>query len=166
MARARWVSSPYQTTWRPGWSAMCDPASPIIRADASISSIDSPVSAAAHSGVVGATCSVNRSNPDVKSRTKSWSYSPSRIRMWAHASGSAISVPGLICSQMSARNAAVDRRGSTTIRLAPSVSAVTSSWTWRLCMFSPRWDPINTRQSVFSMSTGSGDFSVCPNVSL
>ncbi len=44
-------------------------------------------------------------------------------------------------------------------------TALENSCTCRLCMFSPRCEPISTRQSVFSMSVGSGEPRPLPKVS-
>ena len=49
---------------------------------------------------------------------------------------------------------------------APLPTASANSWTWVLCMFSPRCEPISTRQSVFSMSVGSGEPRSVPIVSM
>ena len=50
------------------------------------------------------------------------------------------------------------------MRLAPAAIASANSCTCVLCMFSPRCEPISTRQRAFLMSVRSGDPTSSPNV--
>ena len=77
-----------------------------------------------------------------------------------------MSVPGLIGSQYFALLAATEKRGSTTMIGMRRSTACANSCTCELCMFSPRCEPIRTRQSVFAMSVGSGEPRPAPNVSV
>ncbi len=61
--------------------------------------------------------------------------------------------------------AATEKRGSATITEAPLPSASANSCTCVLCMFSPRWLPIRTRQRALRMSVRSGEPTPSPNVS-
>ena len=82
------------------------------------------------------------------------------------ASSSAMSVPGLIGSHQSAFEAAVEKRGSTAISFAPRDRPVAN---WVICevkTFSPRWLPMSTTSFASSRSSGSGEPSPRPNVSV
>ena len=76
-----------------------------------------------------------------------------------------MSVPGFTGSQYLALLAATEKRGSTTITGTLRSTACANSCTCELCMFSPRCEPISTRQSVFLMSVGSGEPTPAPKVS-
>jgi hypothetical protein len=79
------------------------------------------------------------------------------ISTFAHASNSAMSVPGLIGSQCRDFDAATEKRGSTVISVAPWSSARISVCTWLLWRFSPIWEPISTMHREFAMSVRSGE---------
>ena len=63
MARARCVSSPYQVTWRPGWTTTAGFAAPIARAVSRIWSAGRVVMASAHSGVKSRTWAASSLKP-------------------------------------------------------------------------------------------------------
>ena len=63
MARARWVSSPYQVTWRPGWTSEAGRAPAMKRAVSTIVEAGIVVSVKAHSGVLSATWAFSSSRP-------------------------------------------------------------------------------------------------------
>jgi len=75
-----------------------------------------------------------------------------------------VSVPGRTGSHHFAFDAAVDMRGSAQITVQPAAIAVANSCTWLLCMFSPRWLPISTRQRALAMSVRSGEPGSSPKV--
>ena len=164
-ARLRCVSSPFQLTRRPGWMIVAGRNRANSRAVVRIIAASMPVSTAAHSGVYCPISATNLSKPWPYLSTKALSYRPSVTSTFIHASSSARSVPGLIGSQYFALLAATEKRGSTTMIGMRRSIAFANSCTWLLCMFSPRCEPISTRQSVFSMSVGSGEPRPAPKVS-
>ena len=166
MARLRWVSSPYQVLRRPGWMSVAGRCFAISRAVATMSFASRPVSFAAHCGVLGASALANASNPSPCSATNFLSYKPSETITFIHASSSARSVPGRSGSQYFALLAAVEKRGSATMIVAPLRIASANSCTCVLCMFSPMCEPSSTRQRVCAMSSVSGEPGVSPTVSV
>ncbi len=77
------------------------------------------------------------------------------MRTFIQASSRAVSVPGRIGSQWSALDAAVEKRGSTTITLAPRLRAAEKSCMTVLRVSSPTCEPISANASISSQSTGS-----------
>ena len=75
-----------------------------------------------------------------------------------------MSVAGFMGSQYFDLLAAVENRGSTVMIVAPLSMASDISCTCPLCMFSPRCEPISTRQRVSRMSVGSGEARISPKV--
>ena len=63
MARERWTSSPYQVTWRPGWTSEAGRAPAMKRAVSTIVEAGIVVSVKAHSGVLSATWARSSSRP-------------------------------------------------------------------------------------------------------
>ena len=63
MARPRWVSSPVQVVWRPGWMSEAGRAEAMKRAESRMRPGSSPVSGQAHSGVLPATWAFSSSRP-------------------------------------------------------------------------------------------------------
>ncbi len=63
MARPRWVSSPVQVVWRPGWMSEAGRADAMKRADSRMRSGWRPVRGQAHSGVLPATWAFSSSRP-------------------------------------------------------------------------------------------------------
>ncbi len=76
-----------------------------------------------------------------------------------------MSVPGLIGSQYFALPAAVEKRGSTAMTVAPFAIAAAKSCTCVLCMFSPRCEPMSVMTRAFATSSVSGEPTGEPNVS-
>ena len=68
-----------------------------------------------------------------------------------------MSVPGLIGSQYFALPAAVEKRGSTAMTVAPFAIAAAKSCTCVLCMFSPRCEPMSVMTRAFATSSVSGE---------
>jgi DNA-binding MarR family transcriptional regulator len=76
------------------------------------------------------------------------------------------SVAGLMGNQYFDLLAAVLKRGSTVMIVAPLSMACDISCTWPLCMFSPICDPISTKHFVSLISVLSGDITSSPKVAV